>query len=133
MLIKCYSAEEHSRKPKYLIDTINEMFFNVKKLEIFSRCSKYLDWDTWGDEKFELGRKDFPQDMAKNMRIIQQKNYEKIKNKKKNENLKEIEGFIIKYTTSKFNKKQKIIKTTNKRKTNYLTQTLTQMKKKKII
>jgi N6-adenosine-specific RNA methylase IME4 len=48
-------SREHSRKPYLPIDTINRIFKNIPKLEMFARSSVDIKWDVWGNEtsKFE--------------------------------------------------------------------------------
>jgi len=44
-------SQEHSRKPTYVRELIDKMFFNVPKIELFAReQSPGVDWDFWGDE-----------------------------------------------------------------------------------
>jgi N6-adenosine-specific RNA methylase IME4 len=50
-------SQEHSRKPKYVRELIDNMFCNVPKTELFSRDTQpTLDWDYWGNEVGEIHR-----------------------------------------------------------------------------
>jgi hypothetical protein len=44
-------SKEHSRKPLYVRELIDQMFLNVPKIELFAReQSNPVDWDYWGNE-----------------------------------------------------------------------------------
>ena len=43
-------SKEHSRKPTYVRELIDQMFHNAPKIELFARESRNLDWDYWGNE-----------------------------------------------------------------------------------
>ena len=50
------NSQEHSRKPTYVRELIDQMFLNVPKIELFAReQTNGEDWDYWGNEvdKFE--------------------------------------------------------------------------------
>ena len=62
-------SREHSRKPKYVKDTIDKLFYNVPKIELFARESTDLNWDFWGNEREKFGTNSNSSDMIRSEQI----------------------------------------------------------------
>jgi len=101
----------HSMKPPKVLKIIDNMFFNLKKLEIFSRKSTNMDWDFVGNEKNKFGSVNVSEEFLKRRRIKQEENYSIIKSFKfedgKYITLNKFGKIIIKQHSKKINKKKR--------------------------
>jgi len=122
----CAEAErgEHSEKPEIIYFLIEKLFYNIKKIEIFSR-SRNIHYESLGNE-IEKFPKNFNLDLRKKMIKIQEKNsniLKKFKNFEETSTKIEEINFKIKILNNKKNKKRKRNKFKKK---NYELITLTQ-------
>lgn len=64
---------EHSVKPNEMYEIINTQFINFRKIEIFSRKIKDINWDFWGNEVGKIEKQTFDLEEVKKIRKEQEK------------------------------------------------------------
>lgn len=77
-------STEHSRKPETFRKIIDDVFWNVPKIELFARISTDPNWDYWGNEtkKFNGSTEDTSEELITQIRAMQLETVEKISKSK---------------------------------------------------
>lgn len=69
-------SKEHSQKPKHVKETIDTLFEDIPRIELFARESTDLNWDYWGNETNKFGTSSRDVDKIKEIRTEQLKKVE---------------------------------------------------------